>query len=153
MYNALDTSLNADPYRMTGREIRVGGQMFSTLEFAAVTDARTNENRPQGISKLSYYVKQKKDGGFDLCRSDRHPGTDEQSDTCNDPILINNIFRFEVEFIDKEKNMSNHWDSDAEEFGHRMPVSLSITLWLLPEKAGKVFKTAVTLPVNREVIE
>nr|NJM02608.1 prepilin-type N-terminal cleavage/methylation domain-containing protein [Desulfobacula sp.] len=67
-----------DPFRMAGSRTRVGGSVFSRLEFTTFSRVIAGPEEARGISKITYYVRQNPDKGFDLCRSDREPGRPER---------------------------------------------------------------------------
>ena len=136
-----------DPFRMAGSRTRVGGSVFSRLEFTTFSRVITGPEEARGISKIIYYVRQNPDKGFDLCRSDREPGTPGEEDPCRDPVLMEEIQAFDIEFTDNRKETGTDWDSDSADVEHAMPVNLHIRL-KTGDRAG-VFETSVFLPVAR----
>lgn len=139
-----------DPFRMAGSQTRVGGSVFSRLEFAGFSNVIKSPEEVRGISKITYYVRQNPDNSFDLCRSDRAPGTPGEVDPCRDPVLMEEIQAFDIEFTDRREETGTSWDSDSADAGHAMPVSLRMTL--KTDRAG-FFETAVFLPVARRPVE
>ncbi|MCM2286008.1 MAG: prepilin-type N-terminal cleavage/methylation domain-containing protein [Desulfobacula sp.] len=140
-----------DPFRMAGSRTRVGGAVFSRLEFTTFSRVIAGPEEARGISKITYYVRQNPDKGFDLCRSDREPGTPGEEDPCRDPVLMEEIQAFDIEYTDSREETGTDWDSDSDDTGHALPVSLRMTL-----KTGDptgVFETAVFLPVARGPLE
>jgi general secretion pathway protein J len=140
-----------DPFRMAGFQTRVGGSVFSRLEFATFSRVIKSPEEAWGISKITYYVRQNPDNSFDLCRSDRAPGEPGEVDPCRDPVLMEEIQAFDIEFTDSREETGTSWDSDSAEVEHAMPVSLRMTL-----KTGdraEAFETAVFLPVARGPLE
>nr|WP_321403770.1 type II secretion system protein GspJ [uncultured Desulfobacter sp.] len=139
-----------DVFQMTGSEKSVGGQTFSLLEFTSISGIQTGRSRPSGVVRVTYYVRKNNQELFDLCRAERPIGSDRETDSCSDPVLVENITGFTIEFVDAKGNEHQEWDADTDSGGASIPSALNIGLILNGENKEKVFETAVVLPLQRQ---
>ncbi len=144
---------DVDTLQMTGGENSVGGETFSTLEFACLSGLQTSRSRPSGVVRVTYYVRKNSQELFNLCRAERPIGSDRDIDPCLDPVLAENITGFTIDFIDAKLNEYQDWDADKDSDGASIPCVLNIRLALGSENKEKVFETAVVLPVQEETGE
>lgn len=140
----------ADSFQLIGSETSVGGQTFSSLEFAGLSGLQTGRGRPSGVVRINYYVRKNKQELFDLCRAEWPIGSDKETDPCSDPVLVENITGFTIDFIDASNDEHKEWDADTDSDGASIPRVLNIGLTLKSENKEKVFATAVVLPVQRQ---
>ena len=139
---------DVDTLQMTGGESSVGGETFSTLEFACLSGLQTGRSRPPGVVRVTYYVRKNSRELFDLCRAERPIDSDRDTDPCLDPVLAENITGFAIDFVDAQLNEYQDWDADKDDDGASIPCVLNIRLALGRENKEKVFETAVVLPVQ-----
>lgn len=145
--NSIDGQ-DVDIFQMIGSESSVGGETFSTLDFACLSDLQTGRNRPSGVVRVTYYVRKNSQELFDLCRAERPIRSDRDIDPCLDPILAENITGFTIDFIDAKLNEHKDWDADKDSDGASIPCVLNIGLTLKNENKEKIYETAVVLPVQ-----
>ena len=144
---------DVDTLQMTGAESSVGGETFSTLEFACLSGLQTGRSRPPGVVRVTYYVRKNSRELFDLCRAERPIDSDRDTDPCLDPVLAENITGFAIDFVDAQLNEYQDWDADKDDDGASIPCVLNIRLVLGRENKEKVFETAVVLPVQEQAGE
>nr|WP_320191693.1 prepilin-type N-terminal cleavage/methylation domain-containing protein [uncultured Desulfobacter sp.] len=147
--NSIDDQ-DMDPFQMTGSETSVGGRTFSTLQFAGLSGLQTGRIRPPGIVQVTYYVRKNNQELFDLCRAEWPIGSDRETTPCSDPVLVENITGFTIDYGDAKGNEHQEWDADTDSDGASIPFVLNIGLTLKSENKEKVFETAVVLPVQRQ---
>ena len=147
--NSIDGE-DTDVFQLTGSEASVGGQTFSTLEFASLSGLQTGRSRPSGVVRVIYYVRKNNRDLFDLCRAERPIGSDRETEPCSDPVLVENITGFTIDFVDAAQDEHQEWDADTDSDGASIPRVLNIGLTLKSENKEKVFETAVVLPVERQ---
>ena len=147
MHGGITIDDTPDPFRFLGEQIVEGGRTFSKLSFASM--AVLTPHGSADPARITYYVRQTFQGGFDLMRYEGD--TDTEPDPCRDPVLVRNISRFDLGFIDPDQNLSHEWDSDDRDVDERFPVSIQVAIAIEGE-AGRPVKlgTAILLPVNRE---
>ncbi|WP_321492286.1 prepilin-type N-terminal cleavage/methylation domain-containing protein [uncultured Desulfobacter sp.] len=136
-----------DPFQMIGGQASVGGQTFSTLEFACLAGLQTGRSRPAGVVRVIYYVRKNSRDLFDLCRSEHPVGSDRNTDPCKDPVLAENITGFTIDFIDAKSDEYQQWDADKDNAPISLPRVLNIGVTLKSENKEKRYETAVVLPV------
>ncbi|WP_026259801.1 prepilin-type N-terminal cleavage/methylation domain-containing protein [Desulfobacter curvatus] len=141
---------DVDTFQMTGSESSIGGQTFSTLEFASLSGLQIGRSRPSGVVRVTYYVRKNNRELFDLCRAERPIGSDRETEPCSDPVLVENITGFTIDFVDAKRNEHQEWDADTDSDGASVPCALNIGLTLKSENKEKAFETAVVLPVQRQ---
>jgi len=147
--NSIDGQ-DEDLFQLTGSETSVGGRTFSTLEFTSLSGLQTGRSRPSGVVRVIYYVRKNNRELFDLCRAERPIGSDRETEPCSDPVLVENITGFAIDFIDATQDEHQEWDADTDSDGASIPRVLNIGLILKGENKEKVFETAVVLPVKRQ---
>jgi len=141
---------DVDTFQMAGSESSVGGTTFSTLEFACLSGLQMGRIRPSGVVRVTYYVRKNSRELFDLCRAERPIGSDRDTDPCLDPVLVENITGFTIDFVDAKLNEHQDWDADkdTDSDGVSLPCVLNIGLTLKSENKEKIYETSVVLPVQ-----
>jgi prepilin-type N-terminal cleavage/methylation domain-containing protein len=139
-----------DTFQMIGSEVSVGGRTFSSLEFSGLSGLQTSRSRPSGVVRVTYFVRKNNQDLFDLCRAERPIGSDRETDSCSDPVLVGNITGFTIDFVDANGNEHQAWDADTDSDGASVPYVLNFRLTLNGENKEKVFETAVVLPIQRQ---
>lgn len=148
---------DVDTFGMIGGERSVGAETFSVLEFASLSGLQTGRSRPSGVVRVVYYVRKNSRDLFDLCRAERPIGSNKEADPCSDPVLVENITGFTIDFIDAKGNEHQDWDADKEtdkdSGGVALPCALNIGVALKSENKEKRYATAVVLPVREQTGE
>lgn len=149
-YSPPDISDDPDRHLVAGESASLDGGEFSGIRFSADAHLPMEGNAGTGVAQIAYYVRQTKDGGQALCRSDMlYPyGPVEENE--KDPMLCKNLIGFRLLYYDEEGAEYERWDSDSDEFGYATPRAIQITLTLGVEKEELVLETMVSLPVFRE---
>ncbi|PIE62474.1 MAG: prepilin-type cleavage/methylation domain-containing protein [Desulfobacter postgatei] len=145
--------LDVQSLQMTGEKRSVGGETFSTLEFACLSALQTGRSGPSGIVHVTYYVRKNSRELFNLHRAERPIGSGRNTDPCSDPVLAENISAFTIDFIDAKRNEYQDWDPDKDGGQAAIPRALNIGLTLKSEGKEKVFQTAVVLPIQGQAGE
>lgn len=149
-YRAPGIADDPDPYRLLGTRERIHGNTFSRLEFASRARVKTNADRYESIGRVTYYVKENKSGGYDLCRADTPVSSDRTTDPCRDPILAKNIRVFEMRFMDSEGEPEEEWDSDSKHTLHRVPGRIGLKIGFVSGDGTQYVDTLFLIPVNRK---
>ena len=147
--NSVDDQ-KGDAFQMTGSEDSVGGETFSSFEFAVLSGIQTGRRRPSGVVRVTYYVRKNDQDLFDLCRAEWPIGSDRETNSCSDPVVAENISRFTIDFVDAKGNEHQAWDADTDSDGAATPCIVNVGLTLNGENKEKVFETAVVLPLQRQ---
>ena len=149
-YRAPGIADDADPYRFLGGQERIGGRTFSRLAFASRAHVKTGGAGYESIARITYYVGENRNGGYNLYRSDRPVADTADPDPCRDPVLARNIRIFKMSFLDQEGAPKDEWDSDTDRDDYRMPEKIGLTLGFVSQEGVQQVDTMFLIPVNRE---
>lgn len=144
--NPSETDGLLDPFRIVAERISMAGHEFSTLSFVSLSHISFEGDVRTGAARITYYPRERRDGGIDLCRSDHliskidHPVETELS-SC-DPVLCRNIVEFDLTFIDDEGEKSDHWDSDAESFDRMTPRAIHLSMAFTIDDGTSLFTSS-----------
>jgi general secretion pathway protein J len=142
-----------DLYRVVGDTTDVATDSFGRLRFASLEHLPINGDARQGVCRIVYYVHQRWDDTLVLRRADDlfpFPEFEERSD---DPVLCDNLLDLEFGYLDAEGEMSDRWDSEADDNAYATPRAVEIRLTVGEPTRPTVFKTRVPLHVHRQAAE
>ncbi|MBC2704555.1 type II secretion system protein J [Desulfobacula sp.] len=138
-----------DPYGFTGKEGAVGQQVVSSMAFTSGAHAKFGANQRDGIARIVYYLKENKKNRYDLYRADSLPPFPEETASCLDPVLCQDISGFDMIYKDVNKNEYRYWDSDAEEFNHMFPASIDFKITVGSGEKQQAFILSIGLLTGR----
>lgn len=152
-YKKPEFNSDPGPYRMTGRELTMGQDIFSSLEFTSFAHTMTGLDQRPGIARIGYYVKENENNRYDLYRADLLPPFPEELESCSDPILCKDISGFEILYMDFNGDEYRSWDSEAKEFTYSFPKSIHLKIVLGSGESKQIFETSVGLVTGRASID
>ncbi len=117
-----------DPYRFIGEIENMGSISASSMIFASSAHAVIGADKREGIARISYYLKENQNNGYDLYRSDSLLPFYEEPDTCFDFIVCKDIVAFEISYQDGNNDSYTYWDSDSREFHYTFPESIFLKI-------------------------
>ena len=145
-----------DAFVLQSERNRIGNREFGSMFFWSAAHLAFEEDGPSGPpASIAYFVKEDKDGGFSLWRSDvagARPSTDRK--TGSGLIICQNLQAINLKFYDEGGRDYESWDtaSSSESQKGKPPVLIQIELILAnardAEKPYK-FMTRVFLPVRK----
>ena len=138
-----------DPYRLEALRKTVGSQTFSWLRFSSLAHVDLDGSGRLGIAQIVYYVTQDDDGNFSLHRQDRlYPWPEFEPDP-GDPLVAENLDKFDLVLFDAEGNTYQQWDSESDDYDWATPKSIGILVSLKSNGNTVSFATRAILPVMR----
>jgi general secretion pathway protein J len=152
-YKKPEFNSDPDPYRFVGEEVAIGQDVVSSIVFPSFAHVKFGEDQRTGVARIAYYVKKNQNNSYDLYRADVLSPFPEDIESCSDPVLCQNIFRFEVLYKDVNGDAHKSWDSDAQEFGHTFPASVDLKITFGDGEKKQVSLISVGLVSGREPIE
>ncbi len=152
-YKKPELNSDPDPYRLTGREVTTGQDLFSFLEFTSKAHAMIGLDQRQGIARIAYYVRENENNGYDLYRADSLGPFPEELESCDDPILCRDVSGFEISYMDFNGDEYKYWDSEAKEFRYTFPKSIHLKIILGSEERQQFFETSIGLVSGRASID
>ena len=142
-----------DPYRLVGDTTFVSNKSFSRLRFTSLAHVALGTDQRQGIAEIIYYVTPTNEGKYTLRRSDSLYPYEPVETKTGDPVLCEHIKALEFKYYAAEGEISDNWDSDAEDFKHSTPKAIGIKLVLGSDSRSQLFETTIKLPLNRNSME
>ena len=142
-----------DPYRIVSTLSDINGIGFANLRFASSAHIPLDNINIGGIAEIVYYVQAKNDGRLVLKRADHlypYPPFEERS---GDPVLCQDVKSLAFKYYNAEGEVSEEWDSDADQNSYATPTAVGIQLEIGNESKSYTFETTVRLPVYRKKIE
>ena len=139
-----------DPYRVVGDTTDAAAESFGRLRFAALAHLPINKDARQGVCRIVYYVHQQSDETLVLRRADDlfpFPEFEERND---DPVLCDNLIELQFGYLDADGEMSDRWDSEADDTAFATPRAVEIRLTIGEPSRPTTFKTRVPLHVFRQ---
>ncbi len=142
-----------DPYRFEGREVNNSAGTFPYISFASFAHLQTGfESRP-GVARIAYYVKADKNNLLNLYRADNLAPFPEDETSCADPVLLQNISKFEVRYLDQNGDEHRYWDSDSKEFNHMFPSKVNLRILFKENEQTRVVGTTIPVYAYRNPME
>lgn len=141
-------SSEPDPYGFVGKQETFGGQTFSHMSFASLAHTQFGYDQRSGVARISYYIEENQNHGYDLHRADFLPPFPEEMNSCSDPVLCRDISMFEVVFLDHNGDEYRSWDSDTKEFGFTFPASIDLK-FTFGAGEKQVFEISIVLASGR----
>ncbi|KAF0158504.1 MAG: hypothetical protein FD159_1121 [Syntrophaceae bacterium] len=147
---------SGDAFVLQSEKSRIGNREFGSLAFWSAAHLAFEEDGLSGPpASIAYFVKEDKDGGFSLWRSDIvgvKPSTDRKTDS--GLIICQNLQGINLKFYDEGGRDYESWDtaSSSESQKGKPPVLIQIELILVNARdAEKPYKfiTKVFLPVRK----
>lgn len=145
-----------DAFVLQSEKSRIGNREFGSMFFWSAAHLAFEEDAPAGPpASIAYFVKEDKDGGISLWRSDAagaKPSTDKK--TGSGLIICQNLQAINLKFYDEGGRDYDAWDtaSSSESQKGKPPVLVQIELILVNARdAEKPYKfiTKVFLPVRK----
>lgn len=152
-YKKPEFNSEPDPYRLIGREMTLGQQVISTIEFTSTAHIKNGSDQRSGIARIAYYLKENENDTYNLYRADTLPPFPDEIESCADPLLLNGIYGFEIIYKDFEGQEYKHWDSEDEEFGYTLPVSLDVKFTFGTGEQKQVSIISIGIVNGRQPIE
>jgi general secretion pathway protein J len=151
LYKKPEFDADPDPYRVVGSA--EGGGETPRLRFASQAHLPMEQSTREGVAQIAYYETSAGEDTFQLRRADNlypYPSFEAQD---RDPILCDMVKRLEINYLDKEGNDTEYWDSESDEFEYATPAAIHFLIELVREGTASIFETRVSLPVAREGLE
>ncbi len=142
-----------DRFRFHGDESVLAGHVFSRLRFVSLAHIAFGNDPRTGAAQIVYYVRQNRDKTFDLCRSDTTGAFADLDSLSCDPVLLSNITRFSLTFIDAKGDEYKSWDSESDSFDYATPLSVNFYVEYMYQEKSAALKTSFYLPVTRRGAE
>ena len=140
-----------DPFIFKSEEINTQGISTARLMFSSFNHLSLAGRNQTGPVRIIYCVKQGRDGGLDLCRIDSpRPFPDWEEIVCA-PAILKNITSFDLIYTDLHGETFRSWNSDSDQFQYALPASVQICLSMTGEGGKRTLRTAVTIPLQREI--
>lgn len=148
-YKPPDIDDDPEIYRIVGDSDSVGGNSMAGLRFASLAHLSLNQDYREGIAEIVYYAQETEDSGVILRRADNLFPYPEFEPRLTDPVMCEQILKFEILYYDDEGEEYDAWDSESDDYENSTPRAVSITLVLGSEEAPYAFTTQVALPMHR----
>ncbi|MCP4673515.1 MAG: prepilin-type N-terminal cleavage/methylation domain-containing protein [Desulfobacula sp.] len=142
-----------DAFGLFGRQETIGQKVVASLTFSSVAHVKLGPDPRSGVARISYYVRENKNNGLDLCRADSLPPFPENIQSCTDPVLCRNISGFEVIYKDENFDEYKYWDSDSKEFKYTFPLSVNLKIISGSKEHTQVSVISIDIVQKREPIE
>ena len=145
-----DIDDDPDIYRLKGEVRSVSGESFGWLRFTSLAHLAFNQEATEGIAEIIYYVQETPEGQFILRRADKlFPYPDEFEESDKDPVVCEQVRKFQLTYYDHEGRELEEWDSEAEDYEYATPRAIGIALNIGTEASNFDFGTRIALPVYR----
>ncbi len=149
-YKPPDIDDDPEIYHVKGDKRSAGGNTFGRLRFTSLAHLPFNQQVQEGIAQIVYYVQQTDTNDYILRRADKlypYPEEFEESDT--DPIMCDQLRRFELIYFDAEGREFDEWDSESDDMEYSTPRAIGIKLEVGTESLSYVFQSRIIIPAYR----
>lgn len=151
-YKQPEMDSDPDIYRIQGSNDAMGGSEYAKLRFTSLDHLPLGGDARLGIAEIVYYVHDAPDGSYELRRADHlYPYPEEFEPNDADPVMCDQVRSFKLLFYDREGREYQAWDSEDDDFDYSTPQMVAIELKVGEEEMPYEFKTAVTLPMRRQI--
>ena len=127
-YSKPEFDSEPDPYGLLGNKETIGQKIVSALEFSSLAHAKTGMDKRAGVARIAYYIRENESNGLDLCRADVLSPFQDAIRSCTDPVLCQNISKFEIIYQDFNKDEYKFWDSESLEFKYAFPSAIDFKI-------------------------
>ena len=149
-YKPPDIDDDPELYHVKGENRNVGGEYHGWLRFTSMAHLPFNQGRNEGIAEIVYYAQQTEDNDIILRRADNlYPYPEEFEESNTDPILCEQLRKFEVVYFDDEGEEYEEWDSESDDTEYSTPRSIGIKLTVGTEDLNYAFFSKISLPSFR----
>lgn len=150
-YKPPDIDDDPEIYHIKGASRNVGGEYYGWLRFTSMAHLPFNQETKEGIAEIVYYVQQTEDDDIILRRADTlYPYPEEFEEKETDPILCEQVRKFELVYFDDEGEEYDEWDSEAEDTEYATPRAIGIKLSVGTEQSNYAFFTQIAMPAYRK---
>jgi general secretion pathway protein J len=149
-YKPPDIDDDPELYHVKGETRNVGGEYYGWLRFTTMAHLPFNQIHGEGIAEIIYYTQQTQENEIILRRADNlYPYPEEFEESESDPILCEQVRKFEIVYIDDEGDEHDHWDSESDDTEYSTPRTIGIKLTTGTEDLNYTFFSKITLPAYR----
>lgn len=152
-YQKPEFNSEPDPFRLIGKEETIGQTIVSSLTFISIAHIKFADDPREGLSIISYYLKENTTKRFDLYRSDSLFSFSESLESCSDSILCRDISDFKIVYTDSKGISHDYWDSDSEEFLHMFPKTIEMIIFSNFREERRQFRFSIDLVTARSFID
>jgi len=149
-YKRPDIDDDPEIYHVKGEKRSSGGTTFGWLRFTSMAHLPFNQQVNEGIAEIVYYVQQTPENDFILRRADKlypYPEEFEESDT--DPIMCEQLRRFELVYYDAKGREYDEWDSESDDMEFGTPRAVEIKLEVGSDELSYAFNSSIAIPAYR----
>lgn len=146
------TDTETSPYRFYGASTPLDGSLFSDIRFVTGRHIDLRGGGAEGLAVVRYYVDGDRETGYRLRRKDHLVSFDgaDPLDEWPDPVVCENVSRFDISYIDAAGTTHEEWDSESSTFEYATPTTVSIVLAVVrPDGAAVQLTTTVSLIAKR----
>jgi general secretion pathway protein J len=149
-YSPPDIDDDPELYHIKGESRNVGGDYYGWLRFTSMAHLPFNHRANEGIAQIVYYAQQTPENDIILRRADTlYPYPEEFEESETDPILCEQVRKFELVYIDNDGDEHEGWDSESDDNEYSTPRAIGIKLSVGTEDLSYAFLTKITLPSYR----
>ncbi len=149
-YKPPDIDDDPELYHLKGETRNVGGEYHGWLRFTSMAHLPFNQERNEGIAEIVYYAQQTPENDIILRRADTlYPYPEEFEENETDPILCEQVRKFEIVYIDNDGDEHEEWDSESDDTEYSTPRTIGIKLSVGTEDLSYAFFSKITLPSYR----
>jgi general secretion pathway protein J len=149
-YTPPDIDDDPELFHVKGENRNTGGEYYGWLRFTTMAHLPFDQSHGEGIAQIVYYTQQTPENDVILRRADKlfpYPEEFEESET--DPILCEQVRRFDIIYFDDEGDEYNDWDSESDDTEYSTPRSIGIKLNAGTEDLNYTFYSKITMPAYR----
>jgi general secretion pathway protein J len=149
-YRPPDIDDDPELYHIKGETRNVGGDYFTWLRFTSAAHLPFNQSATEGIAEIVYYAQQTPENEIILRRADNlYPYPEEFEENETDPVMCEQVRKFELVYYDNEGDEHELWDSESDDMEYSTPRAIGLKLVVGTEENSYAFTSRTTLPAYR----
>ena len=149
-YKRPDIDDDPEIYHIKGEKRSSGGNAFGWIRFTSMAHLPFNQQVKEGIAEIVYYVQQTPENDFILRRADKlYPYPEEFEESATDPVMCEQLRRFDLTYYDVEGREYEEWDSESDDMEFGTPRAIGIKIEVGTEDYSYTFQSRIAIPAYR----